>query len=103
MRIFDAVTAFFQVLRYGAEHEDDRAADRFAGDSEGSRTPTIKDANIYLYKAENGMVVEVNTFSYSSTYKDESGPTLLFVPTDEMNTLGDAIMRVLVINRLKNK
>ena len=103
MRIFDAVTAFFQVLRYGAEHEDGSPAVRFTDESEASRTPTMKDADISLYKAENGMIVEVNTYVRSSSYNDAAGPTLLFVPTDEMNTLGDAIMRVLVINRLKNK
>lgn len=106
-KLWDACSAFFEVLggrsQYTTYDDDDEVLCSSRGRDPGMRSMT--SGHINLYKATNGMILEVSVFPTpdSNGYRKETQPTITFVPEEDMTTIGDAITRALTISTLAAK
>ena len=107
-KFWDACSAFFEVLggrsQYTEYDDEDGAVSCLSrGRDPGMRSMTSGYVN--LYKATNGMILEASVFSTpdSNGYRKENQPTIMFVPEEDMATIGDAITRALTISTLAAK
>lgn len=107
-KLWDACSAFFEVLGGRSQYtEYDDEGDIVSCSSRG-RDPGMRSmtsGHINLYKATNGMILEVSVFPMPdhNGYRKETQPTITFVPEEDMATIGDAITRALTISTLAAK
>lgn len=100
-KLWDACSAFFEVLggrsQY-TEYDDDEA-------TQPTPLGCARSGQVSLYKATNGMILEVNVFSTpdKNGYHKETRPMITFVPEEDMEKIGDVITRSLTISTLAAK
>ena len=100
-KFWDACSAFFEVLGGRSQYTE------YVDDESQPQSPlrSVRSGQVSLYRATNGMILEVCVYSTpdGNGYRKENQPTIMFVPEEDMATIGDAITRALTISTLAAK